>query len=189
MRPYVWHVGCRRNSLACYYLIPKHVCCGSDGEDGLASLGHQQKENTGEQPCTNIYSKVLEISHKLSTQKCRRTFSALFATPLPVSLFPYPRQDDIHIVYTTCCTTGSPISISPCWPPSPVSRREVERTRYYRGSWTLVAILGLSNSLKFLEKRPTVFDCEQGLREDDPYRENDLHQGSEVRWCRTDTLM
>lgn len=179
MRLNVWHMHCWHNSWASlYYLIPKHVCCGSDEEGQIAKLwtsARKIQENNHACAHTQIHREPWNITQD-HTQKCTWTVSAHLTPP---SQYHYSSVlDKKTYTYTpTRQPIESPISSSPSrLPLSSKGWWSVERLRAhiiiyipecYRPSW-------FTKQLKFLEKRLTLFVCEQQLREDDLCRQDSL---------------
>lgn len=84
MRLNVWHMHCWHNSwVSLYYLIPKHVCCGSDGEGQIAKLwtsARKIQENNHACAHTQIHREPWNITQD-HTQKCTWTVSAHLTPP------------------------------------------------------------------------------------------------------------
>lgn len=130
MRLNVWHMHCWHNSwVSLYYLIPKHVCCGSDGEGQIAtSCGHQRGKYRRITMLVHIhrYTENLETSHKITLRNAHEQSQPTLHPPLPVSLFQCPWQEDTYI-YTHTPAHGVSISSSPVGSHSPVKGDEVRR--------------------------------------------------------------
>lgn len=166
MRLNVWHMHCWHNS-SLYYLISKHVCCGSDGWGKLPSCGHQQERYRRITMLVHIHRERWNITQD-HPQRCTLTPPRAHTHPpcitIPVSL------TRTHIHTPTCQPRGSPISSSPSW--FPLSSPGVRR------SWMLlnaVGPLGLPNSSSSLKNtRLSLCVSSDSEAEDDLCRQDSL---------------